>query len=401
MIYFPKEILQQIYEFCIDKRLNWDKLTQQYLKGGFNRKNLKLNMYLPKQNWCLKKIWRAARPEISGGMTRWNPVTLKNEICPFDYRHGGWDIKKKQVIVTFETGRGLRNKSSAKDPVSRCLKNIKRFETAYPEFAKKDYLPNIPSPIKVNGMSEFYVNLRAHNKIKRKREKEKKAATLFLEERKQLKLNNCNFKTRKYSSDQCTSENTVSLSFTMPSGKLKFYKGYITRIYLHQHRRGNGYRKIFSAPRGKNRFDMLTVDCYIGEVRITVTFEDGESRQYSIERLTERIQTSAREKSAQEKKAQEKKAQEKKAQEKKAQEKSAQENDEKLEMVDEDNNSYLCEKIIINNITYFIMQPSWFIIVSGQNIVEQEIGLLNSDGELAGVYNKTTGEMREAEWVED
>ena len=47
------------------------------------------------------------------------------------------------------------------------------------------------------------------------------------------------------------------------------------------------------------------------------------------------------------------------------------------------------------------MQPSWFIIVSGQNIVEQEIGLLNSDGELAGVYNKTTGEMREAEWVED
>ena len=70
-------------------------------------------------------------------------------------------------------------------------------------------------------------------------------------------------------------------------------------------------------------------------------------------------------------------------------------------MVDEDNNSYLCEKIIINNITYFIMQPSWFIIVSGQNIVEQEIGLLNSDGELAGVYNKTTGEMREAEWVED
>jgi hypothetical protein len=48
------------------------------------------------------------------------------------------------------------------------------------------------------------------------------------------------------------------------------------------------------------------------------------------------------------------------------------------------------------------MPLSWFIIVPGQNMdIKQEIGLLNSDGKLAGVYNKTTGEMREAEWVED
>ena len=363
----PIEIIRHIYEFCIDKRLNWEKLTQQFLKGGFNRKNLKLNGFLQKEHWCAKRIWEASRPELYWWKRNIN----------FDYRYGEWSIKKKFVVVTFTTSRGLRNIWSAKEPVSRWLKNIKKFETSYPKYAVESYLPNSPSPIKIKGVSKFYVDLRAQNKIKRKKEREKKAATLFMEERKQLKLNNCNFKKLQ----------KVLLSFTMPSGKLKFYKGYISRIYLHQHRGGNGYRKIFSAPRGKNRFNMLNVDNYIGEVRITVRFEDSELRQYSSERLTERIQTSAREKQAQEKKAQGKKAQE---------------NDEKIELVDEDNNSYLCKKIIINNIKYFIMPSSWFIIVPGQNMdIEQEIGLLNSYGELAGVYNKTTGEMREAEWVED
>ena len=111
-----------------------------------------------------------------------------------------------------------------------------------------------------------------------------------MEERKQLKLNKCNFEKNQ----------KVLLSFTMPSGKLKFYKGFINQIYLHQHREGNNYRKIFSAPRGKNRFDTLNVDNYIGEIKISVKFEDGDYRFYSTERLTERIQTSAKEKIIQE-----------------------------------------------------------------------------------------------------
>ena len=69
---------------------------------------------------------------------------------------------------------------------------------------------------------------------------------------------------------------------------------------MHQHREGNNYRKIFSAPRGKNRFDTLNVDNYIGEVKISVRFEDDDYRYYSTERLTERIHTSAKEKIIQE-----------------------------------------------------------------------------------------------------
>lgn len=273
----PSELVQHIFEFCIDKRLFWDKLNQQFLKGGFNRKNLKLNKYLEKERWCAKKIWESTRPEMWG-------------IHKFYYRYGEWDIKKKYVVVTCKTRRGLVNKWSAKDPVSRWLKNIKKFETSYPEFAKEAYLPDNPSPIKIKGVSKFYIDLRAKNKKKRKKEKETKAASLFMAERKQLKLNKCNFKKNQ----------EVLLSFTMPSGKLKFYRGWVSQIYLHQHRGGNGYRKIFSAPRGKNRFDTLNVDNYIGEVKISVRFEDYDYRCYSNERLVQRIQTSAKEKITQE-----------------------------------------------------------------------------------------------------
>lgn len=280
MFNLPSELVQHIFEFCIDKRLSWNKLNQQFLKGGFNRKNLKLNKYLEKEQWCCKRSWEAARPEL---------YWCKRNIN-FDYRHGEWSIKKKMAVVTLTTRRGLRNIWSAKDPVSRWFKNIKKFETSYPEYAKETYLPNSPSPIKIKGVSKFYVDLRASNKKKKKKEKENEAASLFMEERKQLKLDKCSFKKMQM----------VLLSFTMPSGKLKFYKGWVRRIYLHQHRGGNGYRKIFSAPRGKNRFDALKIDNYIGELRITIIFEDTEARHYTNHKLIERIQTSAKEKKEQE-----------------------------------------------------------------------------------------------------
>ena len=123
----PIEIIRHIYEFCIDKRLNWEKLTQQFLKGGFNRKNLKLNGFLQKEHWCAKRIWEASRPELYWWKRNIN----------FDYRYGEWSIKKKFVVVTFTTSRGLRNIWSAKEPVSRWLKNIKKFETKVPKKVQK------------------------------------------------------------------------------------------------------------------------------------------------------------------------------------------------------------------------------------------------------------------------
>jgi hypothetical protein len=292
----PSELIQHIFEFCIDKRLAWDKLIQQFLKGGFNRKNLRLNGYIKNQHWYAQKLWRFDRPEISGEMTQWNTITQKRELCNFDYRYGEWDIKTKRIVVTFKTRNGFYNKWSAKEPVSRWLKNIKKFETNHHEFAKEMYLPEVPCPIKVKGVSKFYVDLRANNKIKKrkekKRNKENRAASLFMKERRQLKINKCNFKQNQ----------EVLLSFTMSSsGKLKFYKGYVQSFHFHQHRGGNGYRLIFSAPRGVNRLDPLKIDNYIGEVKITIKFEDGEKRQYTHEKLAERVKISTKEKNTQDK----------------------------------------------------------------------------------------------------
>lgn len=374
----PQELINHIFEFCIDKRLIWDKLIQQYLKGGFNRKNVKLNPYLKKEHWCAKKVWGSARPEISGEMTLWNSITRRREKCSFDYEHGGWNIKNKGVVVTFRTSGGFRNKWSAKEPVSKWLKNIKKFETSHPEYAKETYLPETPSPIKVKGLSKFYLDRLAKKKIKREREKVKKTASLFMEERMQLKLDECSFK----------KNHKVLLSFTVSAGELKFYKGYISHIYLHKHRGGNGYGLIFNAPRGKNRFDTLKIDNYIGEVKIMVRFEDGETRRYSNERLRERIQTSAREYVL---------AQDKIINDLKIKKiTKGWTPDENIDLVDEDDNT--CEKIMIDNIKYFAMSECMMDHFAEDPEVQGRIVLLNSKGELVGLYNKTTGKIIEAEW---
>ena len=341
MFNLPTELVQHIFEFCIDKRLSWNKLNQQFLKGGFNRKNLKLNRYLEREQWCCKKVWEGARPEMWG-------------IHKFYYRYGEWDIKKKYVIVTCKTRRGLVNKRSAKEPVSTWLKNIKKFETSYTEYAKETYLPNSPSSIKIKGVSKFYVDLRAQNKVKRKKEKEKKAASLFMEERKQLKLDKCSFKKNQ----------EVLLLFTMnSSGKRKFYRGCVTFIYLHQHRGGNGYRKIFSAPRGKNRFDALKIDNYIGELRIMIRFEDGEFKHYTNHKLIERIQTSAKELIAKEKKEQE-------------------ENEEDVVTLD---------TIDINGVTYLHDPHGVYACIKHL--------LLSLSGTPLGIYDKKSNRLIECEFV--
>ncbi len=368
----PQELINHIFEFCIDKKLNWDKLIQQYLKGGFNRTNLRLDQYLKKEHWCAKKFWMSKRPEISGQFTQWNSVTKKREQCLYSFPYGGWNIKFKGATVIFKTQYGQRIKSSAKNPVSVWLKNIKKFESVHHELAKKMYLRNTPSPIKVKGVSKFYVNLRAKNKKRRKKEKFKERASLFMEERRQLKLDKCKFKKNQ----------EVLLSFIMSSGKLKFYKGSIRNIYFHRHR-DDRFRFIFPAPKGpEERFDSLKVDNYIGEVKIVIRFEDGEYRDYSSERLRQRIETSAKEKYEQENTK-----------------KLASSEHENIELVDEDDNSYLCKKMVIDNIKYFIMPEFESLKVQMQNMdIEEGLILLNIQGDLAGIYNKTTDNIIEAEW---
>ena len=285
----PKDIMQIIFEFCNDKVDNWNKLNQQFLKGGFNRKNLKLKKYLENQSWCAKKYWRASRPDISGSVREWNPVSRTWTVCPFTY-FGEWDIIIRRALVTFTRKKWIGNQvigtqqqhlSSAMEPVSKWLTNIKKFETINPEFAKRTYLPANPHPIKITRNSKFYIDLHEKKEKKNKKEYEKKKANLYMSERNQMKINNCIFKKGM----------SLSLSFTLPSGNLHFYKGLVSEIYLHQHRDHNG-RIIFSQPRGSNRFNALEVDNYIGRVEIKVMFEDGDVSSYTPEALLRRMGTS-------------------------------------------------------------------------------------------------------------
>jgi len=159
----PEELIWIILSFAgMDKKSNMDKVLDQFIKGGFNRKNLKIQPYLGKQHWCAKKFWLSTRPELWSLRTEWNPITLKREVCPFEYMHGEWSIKWKMVRVTFIKNiwvdgnlvQKFRQEQSSKNPVSKWLQNIEKFETTHPIFAT--YLPERKNRFNIKCNSEFY-----------------------------------------------------------------------------------------------------------------------------------------------------------------------------------------------------------------------------------------------------
>lgn len=291
----PIELIRYIYELCIDKRIYWGKVTEQFLKGGFFRKNLKVHSYLKKQNWCCKKFWNSYRPEFSGEVTRLNIINNKREPCSFDYREGEWSLKTKQVVVTFKMRRGFRNRWSSKDPVSKWLRNIKKFETeaagaryitlnGFKEMYL-EYLPKEKNNFGIKFKSQFYKDRAKKLEKEKIKQEEIKRADSFIEERKVIKLTNSPF---------VINLSTVNLMFTIPEQnkyKMQFYKGRVTGMWFKQHRDNNN-RLIFKKPRGNNKFIPDIVDNYIGELYITVRFEDNEIRHYTIEKLLLRIQVS-------------------------------------------------------------------------------------------------------------
>jgi len=159
----PEELILIILSFAgIDKKTNMDKVLDQFIKGGFNRKNLNINQYLDKQYWFAKQFWLSTRQELSGAVTEWNSVTLKRQVCPFEYMNGEWSIKWKMVRVTFTKSRWVdghlvqkfRQKQSSKNPVSKWLQNIEKFETAHPTYAT--YLSERKNIFNIKCISKFY-----------------------------------------------------------------------------------------------------------------------------------------------------------------------------------------------------------------------------------------------------
>ena len=158
-----EELIWIILSFAgMDKKSNMDRVLDQFIKGGFNRKNLKIQPYLDRQHWCAKQFWLSTRPELSGEMTQWNTITNKRDCLPFEYMNGEWSIKWKMVRVTFTKSswvdghlvQKFRQKQSSKNPVSKWLQNIEKFETAYPTFAT--YLSERKNRFNIKCISKFY-----------------------------------------------------------------------------------------------------------------------------------------------------------------------------------------------------------------------------------------------------
>uniref|UniRef100_A0A6C0ENQ4 Uncharacterized protein n=1 Tax=viral metagenome TaxID=1070528 RepID=A0A6C0ENQ4_9ZZZZ len=291
----PEDVVRIIYAFCIDKREHWDKVTEQFFKGGFNRNNLRILSFIREQKKLCRRFWSSNRLELTG-FTQWNSITRRRELCPFDYRFGEWNIKNKSVVVCFTTGNGYISKFSGKNPVSTWLKNINKFETVASntwvymysggQKALLDYLPKEKNNFGIKFQSAFYKKRYHMLEKKRKKRAHLEKANLFIEERRKLKKM-CGFEQGQQ----------VILSFNMPvpimGTTLKFYRGSVVQIFLKQHR-DNG-RLIFSKPKGKYEFDNEAVDNYIGEIQIKIQFEDGEHINYTSEKLASRIEISNKE----------------------------------------------------------------------------------------------------------
>jgi hypothetical protein len=288
----PEDIVRLIYAFCIDKREHWDKVQEQFFKGGFVRKNLRILPFIRAQKKLCRRLWLSDRPELSG-LAEWNRATQRREICPFNYKRE-WDIKNKSATVRFTTRSGFRNKFSGKNPVSRWLENIDKFETVsqnvsfymeFGEFGVLDYLPKKKNNFGVKFESPFYKKRAEKNRKKKVKKEELEKENLFIEERRELKKKMCGVTLHQH----------VVLAFNMLGQeilgrKVKFFRGNVKEISLKQHRDSRGVL-IFSKPKGKALTE-ATANNYIGEVQIRIRFEDGEVRCYSPERLLERLQQS-------------------------------------------------------------------------------------------------------------
>ena len=283
-----EDIVRLIYAFCIDKREHWNKVQEQFFKGGFVRKNLRILPFIRAQEKLCKRLWLSDRPELSE-LKMWNPITRTRELCPFDYKRE-WDIKNKSAAVRFTTRYGFdMDKLSGNKPVSRWLKNIDKFEETvsqsvpfYIEYGVLDYLPKKKNNFGIQFKSPFYKKRAEKNRKKRVKKEELEKENLFIEERRELKKKMCGVKLDQH----------VVLAFNMvgekPQGwEIKFYRGNVKEISLKQHR--NNGRLVFSKPKGK-AINNDTVDNYIGEVQIKIRFEDGDVRCYSPEILLDRLQ---------------------------------------------------------------------------------------------------------------
>jgi len=128
MFNLPADMLFEIYEFDSFKRDMWKTVTSQFMKGGFNHKNLCVDRYINRQKWCMRKVWEGTRLNLSP--LKGNVYILVSE----------WSCENKSALYlreyTLRRGGVIKRVvNSGANPVSTWLTNIARFESIHPERA--------------------------------------------------------------------------------------------------------------------------------------------------------------------------------------------------------------------------------------------------------------------------
>jgi len=133
----PKELVIHIFEFCLDKRVKWNNVVEQFLKGLFIRD---IVLMIPKnehkkerwvKRWLLQHYgkrdrgqWEALRPSVV--RDNWLVLPIISE----------WNLKTAQATCSVNSIKV----SSGANPVTEWLENIKEFEKIFPSHT--NYLDN-------------------------------------------------------------------------------------------------------------------------------------------------------------------------------------------------------------------------------------------------------------------
>lgn len=107
MFYLPQEIQRYIYEFCYDKWQNMDKVLNQFLKGGFNRKNYKIKNFIKNEKIFAINAANFRKSKV----TKW----LHN-IKKFENTHPevATYLSKKELEINFKIALKRRNEIKEK-----------------------------------------------------------------------------------------------------------------------------------------------------------------------------------------------------------------------------------------------------------------------------------------------
>ena len=137
MFNLPEELIRTILEFCIDKRDNWNRVNDQFLKGLFMRN---IAICIPtykgaRERWLQRFLknssnrgqfirqWEALRPTMRTDVearTKWPIITE-------------WCLKTAQATGgIYINGELQKTIVSAANPVTEWLENIKEFEKNFP-----------------------------------------------------------------------------------------------------------------------------------------------------------------------------------------------------------------------------------------------------------------------------